>query len=81
MKRNAVCCPGIEAGPLASDGSALTSARKISTTVIGGEDADAEFTLAKMQFGQFLSHDIELAGIYELSKKVGTRFMETNRIV
>ena len=45
---------------LATNGSALISPRLISTTVIGsGDHPSTTNTLAVMQFGQFLNHDLE----------------------
>ena len=52
---------GIESPRVASDGSALPNARLISTTVSGDADKSlSSATLALMQFGQFINHDMEL---------------------
>ena len=52
---------GISAPRVAADGLALTSARQISTTVFNGNSMlQLNFTLAVMQFGQFINHDMEM---------------------
>ena len=52
---------GISVPRVAADGSALTSARLISTTVFNGTPMlQPNYTLAVMQFGQFINHDMEM---------------------
>jgi peroxidase len=52
---------GISVPRVAADGSDLTSARQISTTVFDGYSVPKpNYTLAVMQFGQFINHDMEM---------------------
>lgn len=51
--------PGIQSPRVSSNGSDLNSARLISTTIFGGADRPlSTTTLALMQFGQFINHDL-----------------------
>jgi Animal haem peroxidase len=45
---------------LAWNGSQLNSPRQISMAVFTGADRLVNYTLAVMQFGQFINHDMEL---------------------
>ena len=52
--------PGIQSPRVASSGSALTSARLVSTVIFGAADRPVtSATLALMQFGQFINHDFQ----------------------
>jgi len=51
---------GIDAPRAASDGSPLASARNVSLTVFDDlMKPDFDLTLATMQFGQFINHDLQ----------------------
>ena len=63
---------GVEVVRSSTDGTSLKSARFVSTTVFGPRDRPISNTLAVMQFGQFINHDFQSTGTYNLGN---LRFM------
>jgi len=62
--------PGIQAPRVANNGSALTSARLVSTLVFGSGNIPLNTTtLALMQFGQLINHDFESTTQYTFGNK------------
>ena len=51
---------------MSTDGTSLKSARFVSTTVFGPRDRPISNTMAVMQFGQFINHDFQFTGTYDL---------------
>ena len=65
-----MCNLGIQTPRAASNGSALPSARLVSTVVFGGADrALNTTTLALMQFGQLINHDFQSTTQFTFSNK------------
>lgn len=62
---------GFESPTLSVTGEELPSARLVSLIVFGDEDVpDPQFTLANMQWGQIITHDMSLlAGSTQSSRK------------
>ncbi|XP_046449770.1 chorion peroxidase-like isoform X2 [Daphnia pulex] len=59
---------GIESPRVASDGSALPSARLVSVRVLGGAEKPTNATaLALMQFGQLINHDFQSSTTFTFS--------------
>ncbi len=71
---------GIQTPRAASNGSALPSARLVSTVVFGGADrALNTTTLALMQFGQLINHDFQSTTQFTFSNK-GRKNLDTVQI-
>lgn len=60
---------GIESPRVASDGTALPSARLVSVRVLGGAEKPTDATsLALMQFGQLINHDFQSSTTFTFCK-------------
>ena len=76
------CSIGIYAPRVSSNGSDLSSARLISLVAFNGTSVpQPNFTLAIMQFGQFMNHDMELTNQVSFGNETLTDVLKIRYII